>query len=75
MEVIREKFSTQVKSTLLSEIRTIAKVEGRKINSLVEEAISDLIEKRETLGSRPSVMSAYMRSHKKYAPLYKKLAE
>jgi hypothetical protein len=41
----------------------------------VEEALADLIEKRKNIRPRSSVMAAYLASHDKYTPLYKKLAE
>jgi hypothetical protein len=41
----------------------------------VDEALADLIEKREDSATRSRVMGAYLSSHEKYGPLYKKLAE
>ena len=41
----------------------------------MEEAFTDLIEKRSKGTPRPHVMGAYLASHEKYGPLYKKLAE
>jgi hypothetical protein len=37
--------------------------------------LADLIEKRKKSTPRPHVMGAYLASHEKYGPLYKKLAE
>ena len=71
----REKFATQVDSEILSTVRDLAKSEGRQLQALVDEALSDLIEKRKHGKPRASVMAAYQASHEKYAPLYKKLAE
>jgi hypothetical protein len=71
----REKFATQVDSRVLDKVRSLAQHEGRQIQALVEEALSDLIEKHENARPRPHVMGAYLASHEKYAPLYKKLAE
>jgi hypothetical protein len=75
MSVAREKFATQVSSEILSTIRTIAAKEGRQIQALVDEALADLIEKRKKAGPRAHVMGAYLASHERYGPLYKKLAE
>jgi len=71
----REKFATQVDSELLAELRSLARDEGRQIQALVDEALANLIEKR-TLG-RPCahVLAAYGTSHRRFASLYKKLAE
>ncbi|HEY3825626.1 MAG TPA: hypothetical protein VGL82_13775 [Bryobacteraceae bacterium] len=75
MAQTREKFATQVNAEILSTIRRLAKKEGRQIQALVDEALADLIEKRRNATSRAHVMGAYLGSHEKYAPLYKKLAE
>jgi hypothetical protein len=71
----RKKFATQVNSEILSAVRSLADKEGRQMQVLVEEALADLIEKRRKATPRAHVMSAYLTSHERYAPLYKKLAE
>ena len=71
----REKFATQVDAEMLAEVRRLAQAEGRQIQSLVDEALFDLIEKRRQGRPRDHVMTAYRRSHERFAPLYKKLAE
>jgi predicted transcriptional regulator len=75
MPAKREKFATQVNSEILSAVRSLAETEGRQLQILVEEALADLIEKRRKAAPRAHVMGAYLASHDKYAPLYKKLAE
>jgi hypothetical protein len=75
MSATREKFATQVNTEILSTVRSLAEKEGRQLQVLVEEALADLIEKRKNATPRAHVMSAYLASHEKYAPLYKKLAE
>ncbi|WP_263369541.1 ribbon-helix-helix domain-containing protein [Granulicella cerasi] len=72
---VREKFSTQVNSAVLSEVRQLAQREGRQLQALVDEALTDLLEKRKQGRPRPHVMAAYQRSHEEFAPLYRKLAE
>jgi hypothetical protein len=71
----RAKFATQVNSAILVEVRMLAEKEGRQIQALVDEALADLIEKRKKTTPRSHVMGAYLTSHEKYGPLYKKLAE
>ncbi len=75
MSQTREKFATQVKSDILSAVRALAEREGRQLQALVDEAFADLIEKRKKATPRSHVMGAYLASHEKYGPLYKKLAE
>jgi hypothetical protein len=41
----------------------------------VDEAFADLIEKCRKAATRAHVMGAWLASHEKYGPLYKKLAE
>jgi hypothetical protein len=71
----REKFATQVNSEILSEVRSLAEKEGRQLQALMDEALADLIEKHKNARPRPHVMGAYLASHERYGPLYKKLAE
>jgi hypothetical protein len=75
MQQTREKFATQVNSEILTALRTLAKSEGRQLQALVDEALADLIEKHKNAKPRAYVMGAYLASHEKYGPLYKKLAE
>jgi len=56
-------------------VDAIARQEGRQLQVLIEEALSDLIEKRKQARPRATVMAAYQASHEIFAPLYKKLAE
>ena len=75
MPVSREKFATQVNSEVLAAVRELAEKEGRQIQALVDEALSDLIDKRRQARPRPHAMAAYLASHDKFGSLYKKLAE
>jgi hypothetical protein len=75
MSQTREKFATQVNPEILSAVRTLAAEQGRQLQSLVDEALADLIEKHKNAQPRPRVMGAYFASHEKYGPLYKKLAK
>ena len=71
----REKFATQVDSEILISFRALAKAEGRQVQALVDEALSDLIEKHKQARPRQHVMAAYLGSHDRYGAVYKKLAE
>jgi hypothetical protein len=75
MAQTREKFATQVNSEILTAVRSLAEKEGRQLQALVDEAFTDLIEKRKNATPRAHVMGAYLASHEKYGTLYKKLAE
>jgi len=71
----REKFATQVNSGILAAVRDLAQREGRPLQILVEEALTDLIEKRKHGKPRANMMAAYQASHQIFGTLYKKLAE
>ena len=75
MSQAREKFATQVNSETLAAVRKLAQKEGRQLQALVDEALADLVEKHKNSKPRPHVMGAYLASHERYGPLYKKLAE
>ena len=72
--IVREKFATQINAETLAEVRRIAEAEGRQLQSLMDEALGDLLEKRRQSRPRAHVMAAYARSHDRYGELYKKLA-
>lgn len=71
----RQKFATQVDPDLIEAVREIAKDEGRQVQTLVDEALADLVEKRRLGKPRKHVLAAYQSSLQRYGKLYKKLAE
>jgi len=75
MTTAREKFATQVDPEILARLRELAGKEGRQLQTLVDEALSDLVEKYKGSKPRADVMALYQASLEKYGPLYKKLAE
>ena len=75
MASARQKFATQVRADLLEQVRELASTEGRQLQSLIDEALADLLEKHRQGRPRARVLAAYLRSHEDYAELYKKLAQ
>jgi hypothetical protein len=73
--VPQEQLATQIDSDVLATVRNLAAEEGRKIDTLVEEALRDLIRKHQHPAPRLDVIATYMGSHEGFAALYKKLAE
>ena len=71
----REKFATQMDSTLLADLRSLAKSEGRQLQSLVEEAVSNLLRQRSGSAINPDVLRAYQSTVERYASVYEKLAK
>jgi primosomal protein N'' len=70
-----EKFATQVDSDILQKLRYLAHKEGRQLQALVNEALSNLIDQKTQEKPRDFVMAVYMQSHEQFGELYKKLAE
>jgi predicted transcriptional regulator len=70
----REKFATQVDSELLRQMRMLAQNDGRHLQTLVNEAFADYLDRRHQQRARPHVMSAYEASRDRYASVYRKLA-
>jgi hypothetical protein len=75
MAPAREKFATQARTELLAAVRELAEKEGRQLQSLVDEAFEDLIEKHRNGRPRARVIGAYLGRHERFAELYKKLAK
>ncbi|MBI1385428.1 MAG: hypothetical protein GC150_11005 [Rhizobiales bacterium] len=71
----RQKFATQVDPDLIEAVRDIAREEGRQVQTLIDEALADLVEKRRLSKPRKHVMAAYRASIASHGKLYKKLAE
>ncbi|MGQ0585302.1 MAG: hypothetical protein ACT4O6_25465 [Reyranella sp.] len=71
---MRKKFTVKVEAKTLAAVRRLAESEGRQLQSLLDEALTDLVEKRRLERPRAHVMDAYQRSHVRYGELYKKLA-
>lgn len=72
---LRQKFASQLDADLLAQTRALAKREGRHVQSLLEEALLDLLEKRRQAKPRPQVMALYEASVEEFGPLYERLAK
>lgn len=62
---IKQKFATQVDPELLARTRALAGEEGRLLQSLVEEALVDLLAKRKFVKTR-SFATAYQASIERF---------
>ncbi len=70
----RIKFATQLDAELVDALRGLAQNEGRQIQSVIEEALNDLLEKRRHSQPRRHVMAQYEASVRSFGPLYERLA-
>jgi hypothetical protein len=71
----KEKFASQADPEVLAALRAIAEKEGRQFQSLIDEALRDIIEKKRNDKPRPHVIIAYQQSLKEFDELYRKLAQ
>lgn len=69
------KFATQADPRVLEEVRNIAAREGKQLQSVVDEALRDFIEKRKRGKPRPEVLTAFGESLAEYEALYRELAK
>lgn len=74
-DIAKVKFASQTDSKILDDLKTIAKAEGRQLQSVIEEAFADLIAKRSGGQVRPEVKSALQASKRKFDALYRELAK
>ena len=74
-EATKIKFASQADGQLLAEMRRLAAEEGRQLQALLDEAMRDLLAKRQQAHSRPDVMAALARSKSKFDGLYRELAK
>lgn len=70
----KQMFATQVDSEVLEKTRAIAQAEGKQLQAIIEEALLDLIEKRQSARPRAKVMALYEASVAQYKPLYERLS-
>jgi len=75
MARVLQKFTFEVESSLLAELRKIAKRQGRPFEAVIDDALRTHVEKRSGTTARRRVMDAYRSSLQRYGVLYKKLAK
>lgn len=68
------KFATQADPDVLAALRAVAAREGRQLQSLVDEALRDFLERRQGRKSRPRLADALEASLAQYDTLYRRLA-
>jgi hypothetical protein len=69
------KFATQADPDVLDEIRAIAAKEGKQLQSVIDEALRDFVDKRKRGKARPEVLTAFGESLAEFDALYKELAK
>jgi len=69
------KFATQADPEVLDEVRAIAAKEGKQLQSVIDEALRDFVDKRRRGKPRPEVLTAFGESLAEFDALYRKLAK
>ena len=75
MTVSREKFSSQLDPEVLAAAREFAQVNGRQFQSVLEQALSEFLDRHLTNRPRNHVMEALGLSIDEFSELYEKLAQ
>ena len=75
MTTQREKFSSQADPELLAAARKLAHKQGRQFQSILEEALSQYLERNQVDRPRAHVLEAFGLSMDEFDTLYQKLAQ
>ena len=70
-----QKFSSQARVELLDEVRRIAAEEGRQFQSVLDEALSEWLERKKGEAPRPGVIAHAKASIARHRGLYEELAK
>lgn len=71
----RTKFATQIDESILIDIRKLAKDEGRQLQSIIEEALTALLEDRQKGRVHPDVLAAMDECNERYGSVLRELAK
>lgn len=70
----RQKFASQAPPALLEEVRSIADEEGRQLQSVIEEALREYVERKRGERPRDAVLAHLQASIEQHRELYRRLA-
>lgn len=74
-EISKIKFASQADPHLLAGFKDLARKEGRQFQSLLDEAMREYLERKQTGRARRHVIAAYEESLVKFDKLYAELAK
>jgi len=72
---VKQKFSSQLDADLLADVRAISKEEGRQLQSVLDEALTEWVERKRGLRPRSEVLAHLKDSMARNRSLYRRLAE
>lgn len=70
-----QKFSSQARPELLDEVRAVAAAEGRQFQAVLDEALSEWVERKKGNKPRPETLSHLKASIARHRSLYEELAK
>jgi phosphotransacetylase len=73
--VDRVKFSSQLDPKVLNKAKQLAKSQGRQLQSIIEEALTDYLERTQSERPNTQVLNAFRESLQEYDQLYADLAK
>ena len=75
MTTAREKFSSQADPKILAQVRQLADKEGRQFQSVLEDALTEYLERHQTERPRAHILEAFGMSMQEFDEFYKNLAK
>ncbi len=70
-----QKFSSQARVELLEEVRRMAAAEGRQFQAVLDEALSEWVERKKGESPRPEVIAHAKASIARHRAMYEELAK
>ena len=71
----REKFSSQAAPEVLAALRGIAQQQGRQFQAVLDDALRDYIDRKQSERPRRHVMASFAASLDEFDSLYRELAK
>jgi predicted transcriptional regulator len=71
----REKFSSQAAPEVLAALREIAQQQGRQFQAVLDDALRDYIDRKQSDRPRRHVMASFAASLDEFDSLYRELAK
>ena len=75
MSGTRQKFASQARPEILDGVRAIAAEEGRQLQAVIEEALSEYVARKRGERPRQQVLAHLSGSIEQHRDLYRRLAE
>jgi len=75
MTTARKKFSSQLDPEILAAAQTAAQAEGRQFQSLLEDALTQYLEKTQSSRPRTHILESFGMSLQEFDHLYQELAK